>query len=215
MSPKLKNFLEWVYCIAIAIGLAVLFRYFIGTPTVVKQQSMYSTLIPNERLILNRWIRTVKGEYKRGDIITFEAPSYDSNLNGRKIPTALEIDANNPIAKYEYTPKLKFTYYILEIGKTSYIKRVIGVAGDRIEIIDGKVYLNGEELDEPYLDKNVTTKADNYSDITVPEGYVFVMGDNRSHSTDSRVFGCIPVNKIEGKVWIRFWPFSKFGKIDK
>ena len=53
-----------------------------------------------------------------------------------------------------------------------------------------------------------------YTEVIVPEGYVFVMGDNRGHSTDSRCFGCIPVSKIEGKVWIRFWPFTKFGKVE-
>ena len=82
---------------------------------------------------------------------------------------------------------------------------------------DNKVYLNGEELEETYLDEDVVTNMGVYgvfSDVVVPEGYVFAMGDNREHSTDSRCFGCVPVSKIEGKVWIRFWPFSKFGKVE-
>lgn len=210
ISPKAKNILEWVYCIIIAIVLALLFRYYVGTPTVVQQPSMYNTLEEGQRLILNRWVRTVHGEYKRGDIITFEAPS-------DPVPSAFEVDMNNPVAKYEYEPEglfAKFNYYVLEFTKTSYIKRVIGVAGDKIKIEEGKVYLNDQELDEPYLREGITTEGVTFNDITVPDGYVFVMGDNRPHSTDSRSFGCIPVEKIESKVLIGFWPFDKFGKVN-
>ena len=210
ISPKVKNILEWIYCIIIAVVLALLFRYFIGTPTVVRQPSMYNTLEEGQRLILNRWVRTVNGKYNRGDIITFEAPS-------KPILSAFEVDANNPVAIYDYEPEgiiAKFNYYVLEFSKTSYIKRIIAVEGDHIKIEEGKVYLNGEELEEPYLRESIITKGENFTDITVPEGYVFVMGDNRSHSTDSRSFGCIPIEKIESRVLIRFWPLNKFGKVN-
>ena len=210
INPKLKNALEWAYCIIIAIVLALLFRYYIGTPTVVKQPSMYNTLEEGQRLVLSRWTRTVKGNYNRGDIVTFEAPS-------ESILSLFEVDFDNPVAAYDYEPEgilAKFNYYVLEFSKISYIKRVIGIAGDHIKIEDGKVYLNGEELDEPYLRDGIETESDLFTDITVPEGYIFVMGDNRSHSTDSRSFGCIPVEKVESKVLIRFWPLNKFGKVD-
>ncbi len=207
-KSKFKNFMEWVYCIVIAIVLALAFRYYIGTPTVVQQPSMNYTLEEGQRLILSRWTRTIKGTYNRGDIITFEAPKADLS--------AFEINQENPKAIYEYEPKgilEKFTYYVLEFNKTSYIKRVIGVAGDHVKIMDGKVYLNDEELKEDYLGEGIATLPGNYSDIIVPEGYVFVMGDNRPHSKDSRAFGCIPVEKIESKVVLRFWPFDKFGNV--
>ena len=96
----------------------------------------------------------------------------------------------------------KFAYYVLEWGKTSYIKRVIGLPGEHVQIMDGKVYINGEELDESaYLNSNVKTEAYGgmFTDIIVPEGCVFAMGDNRSVSADCRRFGCIPLKKIEGK----------------
>jgi len=210
INPKLKEALEWGYCIIIAIILALVFRYYIGTPTVVKQSSMFNTLEEGQRLILSRWTRTVNGKYNRGDIITFEAPS-------KKILTASEVDFKNPVAIYDYEPKgifAKFFYYVVETGKDSYIKRVIGVAGDHIKIEDGKVYLNEQELDEPYLREEIITESNLFTDITVPEGYVFVMGDNRPHSTDSRSFGCVPIERIESKVWIRFWPLNKFGKVN-
>ena len=209
MNPKIKNIIEWTYCILIAVVIALAVKYFIGTPTVVRQTSMNNTLQEGQRLWLNRWIRTVKGTYKVGDIITFEAPS-DSYI------TLDKINFDYPVAKYNNIPKSlwsKFAYYVLETTKTSYIKRVIGVAGDHIKIENGKVYRNGQELNETYLSEGTTTEGKTFSDIVVPEGYVFAMGDNRHHSTDCRDFGCIPVEKIESKVAFRFWPLNKFGKI--
>lgn len=211
MSDKTKNMIEWIECIVIAIVLAILIRYFIGTPTIVKKRSMYPTLKQDERLILSRWGRTTKKMPERGDIITFEAPS-------KMALSAEEVDFNNPVAVYENQPKnifSKFTYYVLEWGKQSFIKRVIGLPGEHIKIEDGKVYINGEEYKEDYLQEDVKTTASGvFTDFVVPENYVFAMGDNRAESTDCRSFGCIPLEKIEGKVVLRFFPFSRFGKVE-
>lgn len=218
LTDKQKSILEWVYCILIAIVIAILIRYFVGTPTVVKQNSMVPTLLQDQRLWLNRWSRTIHQTPKRGEIITFEAPS-------TSYVSANEANLQNAVAKYENEPKglwNKFTYYVLEINKVSFIKRVIALPGEHVKIENGKVYINGEELAEPYLQPGVTTNANyettysnyNYfSEFTVPEGYIFAMGDNRSQSTDCRAFGCIPIEKVESKVWIRFWPLNLFGKV--
>lgn len=209
-KENLKEIIEWIICILIAVILALLVRHYVFTPTVVRQVSMKPTLQQGDRLILNRWSMTTNKELKRGEIITFEAPSV-------KTVTAKDFDKDNPVAIYSNEPKglfSKFVYYVLESTKTSYIKRVIGVAGDHILIDDGKVYLNGEELDEEYLKDDVyTSRTGLFYDITVPDGYIFAMGDNRSESQDCRSFGCIPINKVESKVAIRFWPFDKFGEI--
>lgn len=207
INPVVKEVLEWGYCIIIAVILALIFRYYIGTPTIVQQTSMYPTLKSNDRLLLNRWHRTIKADYQRGDIITFEGPSRNA-----------EVSLENPVAKYEDEPQGllgKFVYYVLEMGgKESYIKRVIGLPGEHVKIEDGKVYINGEVLDEPYLQEDVvTSRSGAYYDLVVPEGTLFVMGDNRTKSTDSRSFGCVPIEKIESKVWIRFWPFNVFGEV--
>ncbi len=209
LSARAKDILEWIYCIVIAIVLAILIKYYIGTPTVVKMSSMYPTLEQSDRLILSRLNKTRKKLPERGDIITFEAPSRKINLS--------EIDMENPVAKYDAEPEgwwNKFVYYVLEINKTSYIKRVIGLPGEHIEIKNGKVYVKGEELEEDYLEPGLQTPASGpYSDFVVPENCVFAMGDNRNNSTDCRNFGCIPLEKIEGKVVLRFFPFNKFGKV--
>lgn len=210
---KLKETIEWIICIIIAIILALLFRFYVGVPTVVKNVSMNPTLIEGQRLILNRWVRTTSKMPERGDIVTIEEPDQDKLY-------IQEDDANfaNPIAIYN-SPDGGidgFIYNVLEIGKTSFIKRVIGLPGDHIEIKDGKVYINDTELDEPYLKENVKTEAVQgvFTNIVVPQGTVFVMGDNRGNSTDSRHFGCIPIEKIESKVLVRFWPLNLMGKVN-
>lgn len=210
-KAKLKDIFEWIYCIIIAVVLALLVRYYVGTPTIVKQSSMYPTFKQNERLILNRLYRTCKTVPQRGDIITFEAPSV-SYFNGEKA------DLENPVAIYDNKHQglfSKFMYNVVEFNKISYIKRVIATPGEHVQIKDGKVYINGKELQEDYLADDVITDSaeGQFVDLIVPEGTVFVMGDNRDHSADSRRFGCIPYEKIEGKVVLRFWPLNVFGKI--
>ena len=211
-KAQIKDIVEWIYCIILAVVLALLVKYFLGTPTIVKQTSMVPTFQPNDRLILNRLYRTFKTTPQRGDIITFEAPTV-SNSAGEKV------DLENPVAKYTNKTNglvSKFFYNVVEITKRSYIKRVIGLPGDHVEIKDGSVYINGEKLEEDYLSSDVKTESVNggqYLDIIVPEKTVFVMGDNRPDSIDSRKFGCIPYEKIEGKIVLRFWPLNKFGTI--
>lgn len=213
LNDKAKDILEWIYCIVIAVVLALLVRYFIGTPTIVKQPSMYPTLKENQRLILNRLDRTMNKIPSRGDIVTFEAPS-------ENYISESDADLENPVAVYKNEEGMnafeRFVYEVLEIGKVSYIKRVIGLPGEHIKIEDGYVYINGEKLEEDYLQEGVITDSLKgvFTDLTVPEGYVYCLGDNRSKSTDSRRFGCIPVDKLEGKVILRFWPFNVFGKVE-
>lgn len=207
-----KEIIEWIICIVIAVIVALFIKILIGTPTVVKQVSMYPTLVENQRLILNREsLRIAKKMPKRGEIVTLEAPS-------KTDVSYTEANLNNPVAKYDdKTSNIfsKFAYHVLEITKESYIKRVIALPGEHIQIQDGKVYINEKELDEPYLQDNVITDSYGgiFTDLVVPENCVFVMGDNRANSVDSRRFGCVPLEKLEGVVWIRFWPFNLFGKI--
>ena len=217
MSEVSKDVLDWIFCVFIAIILALLIKFYIFTPTIVNGSSMYPTLKSNERLALSRITRTFNKVPNRGDIITFEAPSV---LEVSKEKANLD----NPVAIYNYNPTnifAKFTYYVLEWTKTSYIKRVIALPGEHVQIIDGQFYINGSLLDEPYLPDNVitTTSQENFeyafTDIVVPENCVFACGDNRSASLDCRAFGCIPFDKIEGTVLFRFWPLDKFGGVEQ
>ena len=209
MNENVKEVFEWIYCIIIALVLALLFRYFIGTPTVVQQRSMYPTLKENQRLLLNRTFRITGKDIKVGDIITFEAPSESF--------TRYNVSQSNPVAKYDYEFDnlfQKFMYYVIEKTKTSYIKRVVAVEGNHVEIKDNKIYINGNKLEEEYLSDDVVTESQVFTDFIVPEGYIFAVGDNRTKSKDCRELGCIPVEKVEGIVVLRFWPLDVFGKVN-
>lgn len=210
INEELKNILEWIICIIIAVILGLWIRYYIMTPTQVRSVSMKPTLIEGQRLILNRTIRLSNKLPERGDIITFEAPTED-------YLTEAEFK-ESPIARYNEPEGgfNKFVHNVLEIGKTSYIKRVIALPGEHVKIQNGKVYINGAEYKEEYLSNSVKTEAEGglVLDFVVPEGTVFAMGDNRSESHDCRAFGCVPQDKIESIVLFRFWPFDKFGKVE-
>lgn len=101
--------------------------------------------------------------------------------------------------------------------EVDYIKRVIGLPGDKVMVQKGYVYVNGTKLDEPYL-KDLTRLLPGNSmqeglEITVPQNHFFVMGDNRPHSSDSREFGPIDNNLIIGKAFLRYWPIAQFGPV--
>lgn len=210
MKGIFRNIFGWLLSILIAFLIVFLLKTFIGMPTTVKGTSMAPSFLPNDKLILSTWSTNFNEVPNRGDIITFEAPSIDLVKNA---------DLSNPVAIYKESSKSffdKIIYYGLGITKTSYIKRVIGLPGDHVEIKNDKVYINGAILDESYISAAIITDMSlggEFSDIIVPEGCIYVLGDNRIASSDSRRFGCIPVDKIEGKVAVRWWPLNKFGKI--
>lgn len=213
ISTKVKNIIEWILCILIAIIIALLVRYYVGTPTIVESVSMEPTLYAGQRLWVNRWGRTTGKLPSRGEIITFEAPTQIVNIDKDNV------DMSNPIAKYENKSQGlcdKFLYNVLEVGKTSYIKRVIALPGEHVQIKDGYVYINGKRLQEDYLPAGIVTDTEKaiYDDFIVPENAIFAMGDNRPQSTDCRVFGCIPLEKIESTLSFRFWPLNQLGKVE-
>lgn len=100
-------------------------------------------------------------------------------------------------------------------NSTDFIKRVIALPGERLLIRDGSVYINGHLLHEPYLPEEWTIDNtwNNGVETTIPPNYYFVMGDNRNRSQDSRFFGPISRDRIDGKAWFRIWPLDKFGNI--
>jgi len=91
-----------------------------------------------------------------------------------------------------------------------FIKRIIAVPGDEVEVRSGRVYVNGARLEEPYIIEGPTYSLDR---ITVPEGSYFVLGDNRNNSSDSHVWGVVPRENIVGKAWISYWPMSDWGMV--
>jgi len=179
-TEKEKNELwEWTKALLIAFAIAAFIRYFLFTPIVVDGDSMMPTLENGDRMIVNKFSYKI-GEPNRFDIVVFHAPE-----------------------------------------QKDYIKRVIGVPGDFVEYKDDQLYINGEPIDEPYLDayKAEISEGNLTGDFSlkdidpsldvIPEGYVFVMGDNRRFSKDSRHIGIVDQKEIIGNTSIIFWPLNE------
>lgn len=92
------------------------------------------------------------------------------------------------------------------------VKRVIGLPGEKVEIKNGKVYIEDKALNEPYI---MAPPDYNYGPVTVPPNSYFMLGDNRRASKDSHIWGFLPADKILGRVWIRYWPLERFGSLGK
>ena len=141
-------------------------------------------------------------------------------------------DLNAPLrllpGKQDLPPRVVYPFHMPRRGDVvvfeyprdfskDYIKRVIGLPGETVEIRDGRVYVNGVLLDEPYLRGTPTTchPSDPCSrgPVKVPEGAVFVLGDNRNYSSDSREWDALPLDRIIGKAWISYWPREYWGVI--
>jgi len=198
----IKETLEWVLCFIIAYAIYLVINYFIGTIAGVRQSSMHPTSKEGDRVVISRRVLFNKN-INRSDVVILEAP--------------IDVEQNDTLyAVYEDKKGLNyFTYNVMGLGKKSYIKRVIGLPGEHLYISEtGNVYIDDELLDEPYLVNGLKTpRTGDYYDIEIPAGYVFVMGDNREGSKDSRELGLIPIDKIEGKVVIRIWPLNKIGSL--
>lgn len=105
----------------------------------------------------------------------------------------------------------------LSNSEVDFVKRIIGVPGDRIKIQNERVFRNGVQLTEPYITEPTNTFQTGFiaegEEVTVPEDYLFVLGDNRTHSSDSREFGFIPQTNVIGKVIYRYFPVSNMGRV--
>lgn len=184
MTRKKHELREWIKAIVIAIFVAIVIRQFLFAPIVVDGFSMMPTLQDTDRMIVNE-MSYVIGEPKRFDIIVFRAPE----------------------------------------GK-DYIKRVIGLPGDRLEYKEDVLYINGKAYAEPYLDEykeqlidgGLLTEPFTLKDITgqdtIPKDHLFVMGDNRRFSKDSRHIGVISYDVIVGKTNFIYWPIKDARKVE-
>lgn len=135
-------------------------------------------------------------------------------VNGPSMQPGLWTDERVLVGKVEYyfrQPRLgDIVLARFPDSNEHYIKRVIGVAGDRIAVTGGKLFLNGKQVTEPYINEPMQFDTE---ELTVPPGCVFVMGDNRNNSEDSRVVGPLPLSNIEGRAYAVLWPLGKWHKI--
>jgi signal peptidase I len=111
---------------------------------------------------------------------------------------------------YQFRQPERGDIVVVDMGKGEipFIKRVVGLPGETLEIRNNRVRINGQVLSEPYL---AEAYQRNYGPITIPEDNIFVMGDNRNNSKDSRMIGPVTMNRILSRAWVRVWPFEKIG----
>jgi signal peptidase I len=172
--------LEIAKTVVLAIVIFLGIQTFVAQPFRVEGASMETSLQPDQYVLIDK-ITPRWAPYRRGDVVVLHPPT--GWAGG---------------------------------GSAPFIKRVIGVAGDRLELRDGAVWVNGAELSEPYVftdggaQQPTRPLGDGTSSWTIPAGDVFVMGDHRGDSADSRLFGPIPTSSVVGRAMLRYWPLDSF-----
>ena len=180
----MKEVFDWIYSIVVALFLAMIIHIFLFVPTKVSGESMVPTLSNGQYLIVSKISHVLREMPDYGDIVIIDSRT----RRERSWMDDLTEPMNNYIALFDRSRQ----------EHSVWVKRVIGREGDVLEFKDGAVWRNGEKLDEPYINEPMEFSMD--GSYTVPDGTVFVMGDNRNHSSDSRFIGSVPVDHVLGRV---------------
>ncbi len=212
---------EWIEAVFIAVILALLIRAYVVQAFKIPSGSMKETLLVGDHILVNKFIYGTNIPFtdkrvlifdppKRGDVIVFSFPknkeipectSFSKNISTRM---GNVFSSGNP-------------FHLFKDDCRDFIKRVVGIGGDKIEIKKKVVYVNGIALPEPYTvfkdDKFENGQRDNFGPFIVPRMNYFVMGDNRDQSYDSRFWGIVEMEEIKGKAFIMYWSWNKDGSI--
>jgi signal peptidase I len=196
------SFIEFVVIIVVALGLAVLIQAFLIKPFRIPSPSMVPTLEVGQRVLVNR-LGTHFGDPERGEVVVFKPPSgADTHRCGVEHPNLQPC----PRPTSEKSPN-------------NFIKRVVGLPGDKLSVKGNSVYINGKKQNEPFVnqsafDPNSCDDLCNLPEpITIPPGYFFMMGDNRAESDDSRRWGPVPEKWIIGHAFFTYWPPGRIGTL--
>ena len=180
---------EVVVLVVTALVLAVGIKTFVAQAFYIPSGSMLPQLEINDRVVVSKLAYRLH-DPRRGDIVVFDSPTPRPEVKRTPVEKVLR--------------GLGQAVGVTPPSTDEFIKRVIALPGELVEARGGKVYVDGREVVEPYLPDGTTTS--DFSPVTVPEGRVWVMGDNRANSADSRVFGAIPESTIVGRAIVRVWP---------
>jgi signal peptidase I len=193
-SSNRRNTIEWILVVAGALLVAIVIKTFLFQAFYIPSASMEPTLQVGDRVLVNK-LSYRTHDVNHGDIVVFERPP----------STAQQVDGCNgqPVS----FPGVSGDQEVKDL-----IKRVIALPGETVEVRAGHVFVQGVQIDEPYLKPNEVTPQD-FSCIKVPNGKVFVMGDNRNNSMASNRFGPIEERSIVGRAFVRVWPIGSFGGV--
>lgn len=179
--------------IGAAALIAILINTFVAQAFYIPSVSMVPQLRVNDRVVVSKLAYHLHAP-RRGDIVVFSAPPEEQGVLGHSGSSAGRA-----------LQRVGRALGVAE-SKTELIKRVIGLPGETVEGRNGAVYINGQRLEEPYLPSGTVTST--FGPVVVPAGDLWVMGDNRSDSSDSRVFGPIPRSTVVGRAIWRVWPLD-------
>lgn len=218
-APHKSKFREYTEAIVIAVLLALLIRAFVVQAFKIPSGSMKETLLVGDHILVNKFIYGTQIPFtdsrvlifrppRRGDVIVFSFPknrekeectSFFKNISFR---VGNAVSSLNPV-------------YLFKDDCRDFIKRIVGVGGDKIEIKNKVVYVNDVPLTEPYTVYKDSmfedSQRDNFGPFIVPRNSFFVMGDNRDQSYDSRFWGVVDMNEIKGKAFIMYWSWNSNG----
>jgi signal peptidase I len=163
---------------------------------VLPTEAMLPSLRPGDRVL----VRDVHGAVRRGEVVVATPPAPEHNLDHLN---ALLVDLPAEVAQEIAARQPRGTF--------KQVARVVAVGGDRVEVRDGGLYVNGEAADEPYLAPGTASRM--REPVDVPPGHVYLLGDNRADSRDSTAYGPLPLADIESVVTFRYWPPRRLGGI--
>lgn len=198
---------ETVIVVVLALVIATLVRIFLVQAFLIPSRSMENTLRVHDRVLVNK-LSTRFGDIERGDVIVFSDPN---GWLGPQLDTGIN-DVGSAIRQ-----ALEFVGILPESAEGHLIKRVIGVGGDRVTCCDaqGRITVNSVPLDETsYLHPGDAPSLQDF-EVTVPQGQLWVMGDHRSDSGDSRVNGYVPLNRVSGRAFVIVWPISHWSGLGR
>ncbi len=183
--------------IVVAFVIALILKSFVLQAFYIPSASMEPTLMIGDRVLVEK-ISYRFGDPDNGDVVVFE-----KDLGG-----TLPVEEEDRSVFEKIGDSFKGLFGFPTGTAQDFIKRVIGISGDTVEGRDGRIFLNGEPLDEPYLPDGTETST--FGPVEIPTGMIFVMGDNRGNSDDSRNFGPVPVSTVVGRAFLLIWPPSDF-----
>jgi signal peptidase I len=198
-EQRRRSWLEIPILLVVALAIAILIKTFLVQAFYIPSISMSPTLERGDRILVCRICVHVR-DVARGEIVVFSNPHPGPGTDRGVVGAAVHWLAEG--------------IGVAQPENKDYVKRVIGLPGDVVELHDGVLYLNGTAMDEPYL--NPETDTSSYGPATVPDGMLFVLGDNRLHSGDSRFppptgLGFVGEDKLIGKAFVIVYPPSRWG----
>jgi len=196
-----NSLFELTFTVAVALGLALCVQAYALKPYRIPSGSMEPTLQVGQRVLVNRVGHRLGADPGVGDVVVFHPPA-DANA-GQCGDRHSGGATKRPCA--QSGPG---------VDSETFIKRVVAVGGDTLAIRNGRVIRNGRLADEPFIQPCAGGSGCDFPEpIRIPKGYVFLMGDNRGSSDDSRFWGPIPVSRVIGKAFASYWPPSQLGGV--